>query len=138
MSKAYRVSMKIDLSKATPNGGFLMRTVPKEADPKKPDLEFDPRGFKERTGPEVFAFLCGAAINGANAKCGFQALKGFRKTIRNLELAIPKAEWIANKSDIDTVKHSINGNQNWPNADEIFDVLESIMDNLEKAAVIEG
>jgi hypothetical protein len=130
--------MNIDVSKCTPNGGFLMRQLPKEADPKDPLVEFDARGFKERTGAEVFVFLSAAAINGANAKCGFQALKGFRKTIKDLSNAVAKGEWIANKTDIDVIKHSINGNQNWPNADEIFDVLEAIMDRLEKAAVIEG
>ena len=138
MSKVYKVDMNISLDKATPNGGFLMRTLPKEADPKKPDLEFDPRGFKERTGPEVFAFLAAAAINGANKTCGFQALKGFRKTIKSIGGGVSKGEWISNKTDIDLVKHSINGNQNWPNADEIFVVLEVIMDRLENAAIIEG
>lgn len=128
MSKAYRVNMSIDVSKATPKGGFILKSLGKDADPKEEPVR--------RTGPEVFAFLCGAAINGANAKCGFQALKGFRKIIRSLELAVAKAEWIANKSDINTLIHSINGNQNWPNANEIFDVLEAIMDNLEKAELI--
>ena len=136
MSKQYKVDMNIDVSKVSVNSGFLARPVPKEKDNDNPAAEFDPKGYKERTGPEVFAFLAAAAINGANAKCGFQALKGFRKTVKGLDRAVEKGEYVANKTDIDIIKQSINGNPNWPNADEMFDVLESIMVALESAEII--
>jgi len=137
MSKQYKVNMNIDVSKATPNGGYIRRRVPTEKDPKNPDAEFDKVGFKLRTGAEVFAFLSEAAINGANRECGFQALKGFRQVIRNLKKSVATGDLIANRSDLDVIKNSIDGNTGWPNTDEMFDVLEVITNAIANAEIMQ-
>ncbi len=128
MSKQYKVDMNIDVSKATPNGGFILKPPAKDADPKA-----EP---ERRTGAEVFVFLASAAINGANPKCGYHELKGFRKVIRLLESGLSNGTLVGNKTDFDVIKHSINGNRGWPNSDEMFDVLEAIVTAIEQAAEI--
>jgi hypothetical protein len=127
MSKLYRVDMNIDVSKCTPNGGMLMKQV---------DKEEDSRGFKERTGSEVFALISGVAINGANPKCSYDQLKGFQKTKKELNDAQEKGEWVANKTSIDVVKNSLRGNQ-WPNQDEIEGVLDQMFEKLNGAAIVD-
>jgi hypothetical protein len=136
MSKLLKVDMNIDVSKCTPNGGMLMKAVPKEADPKNPDAEFDGRGFKERTGPEIFALIAGVAINGANPKCSYDQLKGFQKTKKEVNDAAEKGELFANKTTIDVIKNSLKGNQ-WPNQDEIESVLDSMFEKLNGASVVD-
>lgn len=127
MSKQYKVDLNIDVSKSTPNGGFLIKNV---------DKSEDERGFKERTGPEVFVFLSQSAIKGANPKCGYEALRGFRRISKMLDKAAESGELVANTTDIGTIKDSIKGNRNWPHSDELIDVLEQIMDKLEKADAV--
>jgi len=124
MSKLYRVDMKIDVSKSTPNGGFLL---------KKVDKEVDKREFIERTGAEVFGFLCDASIGGANPKVSYDQGKTFRKISKDLAAAEAKGEYIANKTDLDIIKNSLKGNPNWPNTDEMFEILEQIMGKLDNA-----
>ena len=136
MSKLLKVDMNIDVSKCTPNGGMLMKQVPKEADPKDPKVEFDTRGFKERTGPEIFALIAGVAINGANPKCSYDQLKGFQKTKTAVNDAASQGELIANKTTLDVIKNSLRGNQ-WPNQEEIECVLDSMFEKLNGAAIID-
>lgn len=136
MSKAYRLDMNLDISKLTPNGGMLMKAVPKEADPKDDKVVFDPRGFKERTGAEVFALIAGVAINGANKKCSHDQLISFRKTVADLNFAAEKGEFIANKTIMDIIKQSIKGNTGWPNEDEILEVLDAILAKIDGAVEI--
>jgi hypothetical protein len=136
MSKLYKVNMDIDISKCTPNGGMLMKQVPKEKDPKNPDAEFDARGFKERTAPEIFALISGVAINGANPKCSYDQLKGFQKTKKDVNDAAAKGEFIANKTTIDVIKNSLRGNQ-WPNQEEIEVVLDSMFSKFDGAAIVD-
>ena len=127
MSKLYKVDLNIDVSKVTPNSGFLMKNVEKEV---------DERGFKERSGAEVLAFLCGVAVQGANPKVSYQQLEGFRKVLKSLDKATEKGELVCNKTDLDTLKNSIRGNTQWPNSDEMFDILEQIMAKLTAAKEI--
>ena len=127
MSKLYRVDMKLDTSKLTPNGGMLMKAV---------DKEVDKRGFKENTGAEVFALISGVAINGANPKCSHGQLKSFRKIIDDMNKAAAKGEFIGNKTDLDIIKNSIRGNPGWPNQDEILGVLDAIIDKIDTAELI--
>jgi len=127
MSKLYKVDMNLDTTKLTPNGGMLMKAVEKDV---------DSRGFKERTGAEVFALIAGVAINGANPKCSYDQLKGFQKTKKELNDAEAKGEWFANKSSIDVVKNSLRGNQ-WPNQDEIEGVLDQMLEKLNGAGIID-
>jgi len=129
MSKQYKVNMNIDVSKATPNGGFILKPLPKDAKPGTDN--------ERRTGAEVFAFLTSAAINGGNPKCGFHALKGFRQAVRLVDKAVATGELIANKTDLQVIKNSIDANPHWPNTDEMFDVLASIIDAVEKAEIVE-
>lgn len=136
MSKVYKVDMNIDVSKCTPGGQFLLYQVPKEQDPKNPEAPFDPRGFKERTGAEVFSFLGMASISGANPKCSFDQLKNFRRVSDALKKASEKGEFIGNKTDIDIIKNSIRGNPHWPNSDEVYLVLDQIITRLDQAVSI--
>jgi len=123
MSKLYRVDLNIDISKVTPNSGFLMKNV---------DKKEDERGFKERSGAEVLAFLCDVAVQGANPKVSYAQLEGFRKGLKALKKAseTEKGELVCNKTDLDILKNSVRGNTNWPNSDEMFDILEQIMAKL--------
>jgi hypothetical protein len=127
MSKAYKVDMNIDVSKSTPNGGFLIYRVEKEV---------DARGFKERSGAEVFAYLGMAAIGGANPKCSYDQLKNFRRVSTALQKASEKGEFIGNKTDLEIIKQSIRGNQNWPNTDEMFAILEQIIAKIDAAVEV--
>lgn len=137
MSKLYKTNMNIDVKELTPGGGMLMQPAIKEADTKQPDAIVDPRGFKERTGAEVFALISGVAINGANPKCSYGQLKTFQKIKDDLNKAAAKGEFISNKTDMDIIKNSINGNQGWPNQEEIKGVLDQIMTNLDGASIID-
>jgi len=136
MSKLYKIDMNIDVSKLTPSGGMLMQTAIKEADPKQPDAIVDKRGFKERTGSEVFALIAGVAINGANPKVSYDQLKSFRKIVADLNSAAKKGEFISNKTDMDIIKNSIRGNSGWPNQDEVIQVLDGIIAKLDGAKEI--
>ena len=137
MSKAYKVDLKLDVKDLHPSSGILMREVPKEADPKNPEAEFDARGFKERTGAEVFVFLCEVAIKGANPNVSFDQLKGLRKVSADLINAEKVGEFIGNKTEIDIIKNSIRGHRGWPNSDDMFAVLEKIIANLDGATLID-
>jgi len=119
MSKQYQIGLDLDTSKLTPNGGFLMAQCGKEV---------DARGFRERSGAEVFVLAAQAAITGANPRCGYDAMKGFRKITKALEVAKEKGIFQGSKTDIDMIKNSIRGNQNWPNNDEVADVLDQMME----------
>ena len=121
MSKLYKVDLNIDVSKVTPNSGFLMKNV---------DKEVDQRGFVERSGAEVLAFLCDVAVQGANPKVSYAQLEGFRKVLKSLSKATEKGELVCNKTDLDILKNSVRGNTQWPNSDEMFDILEQIMNKL--------
>jgi hypothetical protein len=129
MGKLYRIDMNIPTEGFTPNGGFLLYQVEKTV---------DARGFKERTGAEVFAYLSGAAISGANQRVSFDELRGFRKVQSMLEEAAKKdGKMVCNKTELDVVKNSIRGNKGWPNTDEMLSVLEVIVDRLDKAEAVE-
>jgi hypothetical protein len=133
MSKTLNVDLNIDVANLHPSSGLLMREVPREKDPKNPDLEFDPRGVKERTGPEVFAFVVGFAINGANPKCSYDQLKSFQRVKAALDGAAVSGVYSANKTDIDIMRGSIRGNQTWPNDGNILAVLDAIMEKIDGA-----
>ena len=124
MSKQYSVDLNIDISKLTPKSGLLMAQVEKDV---------DPRGFKERTAPEVFAFVCTFAINGANPKCSYAQLQSFRRISGMITKAAGSGVYVANKTDIDIIKNSIEGNRAWPNDDEILNVLDAIMEKFKDA-----
>ena len=122
MSKTYNVDMNLDTSKFSPNGGFLMYAV---------DKEVDPRGFKERLGKEIFCYLASAAISGANQRCGYDELKGFRRVQKMLDdAANGTGLLVCNKTEIDVIKNSIRGNRNWVNSDEMLAVLDAIIERL--------
>jgi len=137
MSKIYKVDMKINVEKLTPHSGIMMKEVPKEADPKDAKIEFDPRGFKERSGAEVFALICKAAINNANPKVSHQQLQAFRKVTDDVDRATSNGEFIGNKTDLDIIKNSIQGNRNWPNNEETLIILDQVVNNLNGAALID-
>ena len=125
MSKQYSIDMNLSTDKFTPTGGFLMVQVEKTV---------DPRGFRERSGAEIFALICSAAINGANGKVSYEQLKGFRKVQKMLDEAAANGGILfANKTELDVIKHSIRGNTNWPNTDEILAVLDEILKKIEDA-----
>jgi hypothetical protein len=125
MSKSYRVAMDIDISAVSPASGFLMKSV---------DRAIDESGFTPRCAYEVFAFLCDVAIQGAYPKVSYGELKTHRRIIKALNEA--KKEYIANKSDIEVIKTAIQKNKNWPNSDEMFDILDQIMAKLHGAEEI--
>jgi hypothetical protein len=110
-----------------------MKQVPKEQDKENPEAEFDSRGFKERTGPEVFEMICSAAISNANPKCSYDQLKGFRKVGKLMKDNIKAGEFVANKTEIDVIKNAIKGNPSWPNQEELENILDSILANLDGA-----
>jgi hypothetical protein len=68
------------------------------------------------------------AIQGANPKVSFDQLKAHRGIIKTLQQA--KNGFTANKTDIDILKNSVRNNRNWPNSDEMFDILDQIMEKL--------
>ncbi len=127
MSKQYQIKLDLDSSKLTPNGGFLMVQC---------DKEVDARGFRERKGPEIFVFIAQAAITGANPRCGYDAMKGFTSISDALVVAQETGEYTANKTDLDVIKNSIKGNQNWPNNPEVAGILGQMMEKLENAVEI--
>jgi predicted transcriptional regulator YheO len=131
MSNQYEIDMNIDVSKLHPTGGILMKHVPKEKDEKNPDADFDPRGFKEQTGPEIFEMICSAAIQNANPKCSYQQLQAFRGVSKMMKEGIKDGKFTTNKTNIDIIKNSIKGNPSWPNNDELMGVLDSIMEKLD-------
>lgn len=126
MSKSYKVNMELDVSKLHPTGGILMEQV---------DKEVDSRGFKERTGSEVFALIVNVAIQGANQKVSYDQLKGFRKTVEKVNEGVEKGSLEVNKTEIDLIVGSIKGNQ-WSNNGEIEGVLDSILENFKNAEEI--
>lgn len=133
--------MNIDVSNLHPSSNLLMKNVPKEKEVKNPDgstttlddSEWDVRGFKEQTGAEIFNMVVDGAIKGANQRVSFDQLKGLRKVAKTTADAVKVGNFIANKTEIDIIKNSIRGNQNWPNTDPMFDVLEKILDKLDNA-----
>jgi hypothetical protein len=137
MSKAYKVDLNLDVKDINPSSGFIMKEVPKEADPNNPEAEFDGRGFKERTGAEVFAFLVEVAVKGANPNASYDQLKGFRNTVKDITKAGKVGEYIANKTSIDLIKSSIRGNKGWPNSDEMCNILDDMMAKLDGATLID-
>lgn len=129
MSKLYRIDMNITTEKFTPNGGFLMYTVEKTV---------DPRGFKERTGKEVFAYLAGAALSGAHQRVSYAELKQLRKVTQSVsEAAAADGKWVCNKTDLDSVKGSIRDNKNWINSEEMMLVLDAVMERIDTAEIVE-
>lgn len=137
MSKLYKLDMNIETKDFTPTGQFLIKNgLPREADPDNPDQEFDPRGFRERTGAEIFFFMVDAAISGANPQVNYDQLKGFRKLSKELNTAVDKGQFICNKTDIDIMKNSVRGNRGWPNTAELFLCLEMIMEKLDNAKLV--
>lgn len=151
MSKAYRVDMNIDISDLHPSGGLLMQNpvakteeealeILKKAgieDPKPHEIIWDARGFKERPAPQIFEMIVAGALQGANQRVSYDQLKGFRKVGKTVKDAVVKGEFITNKTEIDMIKNSIRGNSGWPNTDEMFNVLERVMDKLDKAELID-
>jgi hypothetical protein len=127
MSKQYKVDLKIDISNVNAGSGFLMKPV---------DKEIDERGIKERTGAEVFTFLVDVAIQGANPKVSFAELQGFRRVIKDLKNCEETGEYTGNKTDIDIIKNAVRNNRNWPNSDEMFDILDQIIKKLNEAPEI--
>jgi len=136
MSKALKVSMNLDVKDLHPSSGVLMKQALKEADPKQPDAVVDSRGFKERTGPEVFAVIAGGAIGGSFPRGSFEQLKNYDRIVKNIDLAVKSGELIANKTDIDIIKDAVNKNPNWPNNTEFFKVLTGMMVLLDGAVEI--
>jgi hypothetical protein len=126
--------MNIEVSdKYTPTGGFLMYNV---------DKTVDPRGFKERTGREIFAYIVGAALAGAHQRVSYDELKRVRKVTQvvsetaNAPSSSPSG-WVCNKTEVDLVRESIRNNRNWLNTDEMMMVLDAVIDRLDKAEVVE-
>jgi len=81
--------------------------------------------------------LVEAAINGANPRVGYGDLKNLRKLSQGIKDAIKTGEYIANKTDLDLIIKSIDMNRNWPNNDETFRILESIVAAVDKAQPVE-
>jgi len=129
MSKLFKIDMNIDISECTLESGFLKKPVDKEIDIKE---------YKERTAPEVFSFLCEAGIVGANPKVNYEQGLTLRKLIKELINAEKKGEFITNKTSISILINSIKVTATWPNKDEIFDVLEQIINKLNTAEEIKN
>ena len=115
MSKQYTLDYNLNTDKYHPTGGFLMK--------QKPDGTID----GQRTGAEVFTFLVGNAISGANKQVSYEQLKNFRRVAKNLEDNVEKGTIELNKTDLDIIKGSVRGNPYWPNTDQMELVLDDIL-----------
>ena len=127
MSKQYKLDMNIDTTGFTPSGGFLLYNV---------DRTVADSGHKERTGAEIFVMFAKAAMEGANQRVSYDELKGFRSVAQKIQNAVEAGLILLNKSELDTIKHSIKGNK-WPNNYQCLMCLELMLKQIEDAKLEE-